>query len=177
MGCYTTSIIPGANQSFDEVIMYSTFSEVSYLVLWHPDSLVRSEPGNRRPEPDTESCSPWSRYTGDSNTDLWDYSKVRAGSRSETRQRFSFKIASFHVSIYSYVYLDLLLSICVYRLLLSFHMTFCHILPVRLPVPFHMTSVTINLKYFVDTSMFWCHLMCWYFAVVGLGLVLIQLRL
>ena len=99
-----TSIILGVNQSFDEVIMYSTFLEVSYLVLRHSDSLVRSEPDNRRPGPDTESCSSWSRYTGDLNTDLWDYSKVRVSSCSEDQMaiRFQNRVISYECLLLYY---------------------------------------------------------------------------
>ena len=33
---------------------------------------VSSEPSYRRPRPDSDSCSLWTRYTGNSKTDSWD---------------------------------------------------------------------------------------------------------
>jgi len=35
---------------------------------------------NRRPRPDPDSCSLWTRYTGDSETGPWDDSEIRTGS-------------------------------------------------------------------------------------------------
>jgi len=45
------------------------------------DSFVRSEPCNRRPDPDL--CSLWTWYTADSKTDPWDDPEIRTGSCSE----------------------------------------------------------------------------------------------
>jgi len=43
-------------------------------VVWYSvsDSLVRSELSYRRTGPDSDSCSWWTRYSGDSKTDPWD---------------------------------------------------------------------------------------------------------
>jgi len=48
----------------------------------------------------------------------------------KTRRRFGSKIASFQVSVRSCAFSYLPLSVCVYILHLSFHVTFCYILPV-----------------------------------------------
>jgi len=47
------------------------------------DSLVKSEPGNRRFKPDPNSCLLCTRYTGDSKIDIRDDSEIRNGSCSE----------------------------------------------------------------------------------------------
>ena len=45
----------------------------------------------------------------------------------KTRRWFDSETVSFHVSVRSYVSPYLPLSVCIYRLLLSFHVTFCYI--------------------------------------------------
>ena len=72
----------------------------------------------------------------------------------KTRWRFGSKITSFHVSICYSVFSYLLLSVCVYMLLLSFHMTFYYILPVWLFVALHETSMIIHFIYVVDMSLY-----------------------
>ena len=95
----------------------------------------------------------------------------------KTRQRFGYKIASFHVSICSCI-ISLFTVVCsIYMLLILFHVIIWYIWPVWLPVPFHVTSVTVHLIYLVDLSYYQCQFMCWYFVAVGLGLVLKNLRL
>ena len=141
------------------------------------DPLVRSEPGNRRPRPDSDSCSLWTRYTGDLETSPWDDLDIRTGSCSGDQTAIDSKITSFHVSVCSYVFIYLLLLVCVYVLLLSFHMTFCYILQLWLLVSLHETSIISYLIYVVDMSIYQRHFMCWYLIDVGLGLVLKHLRL
>ena len=55
--------------------------------------------GNRKPEPDLNLCSSWTRYTGDSKINPWDDSEVSTSSVVKTRRRFGSKTVSFHVSI------------------------------------------------------------------------------
>ena len=54
------------------------------LVICYNDAylFVRSEPSNRRPRPDLDLCSLWTRYAGDSKTDPWDDPEIRTGSCS-----------------------------------------------------------------------------------------------
>jgi len=79
----------------------------------------------------------------------------------KTRRRFGFKTASFHVSVCSCVFLYLLLSVCVYILLLSFHLTFFYILSIWILIPLHETSVISHHIYVVDMSLYQHHFMCW----------------
>ena len=51
------------------------------------------------------------------------------------------------------------LSVCVYILMLSFHVTFRYILPVLLPVSLHETSENIYHIYLVDMNTYWRHFM------------------
>jgi len=53
--------------------------------------------------PDPDSCSLWSRYTGDLKTDPCGDSEIRTGSCNEDRTVIRSKIMSFHVRVYSYV--------------------------------------------------------------------------
>ena len=55
----------------------------------------------------------------------------------KTRRRFGSETASFHVSVRSCAFPYLPLSVCIYMLLLSFHVTFCYILPVLSLVSLH----------------------------------------
>ena len=48
----------------------------------------------------------------------------------KTRRRFGSETASFHVSVRSCAFPYLPLSVCIYMLHLSFHVTFCYILSV-----------------------------------------------
>ena len=76
----------------------------------------------------------------------------------KTKWRFGFK---FHVSICSYLFSYLPLSVSIYILLVSFHVTVWFILPVWLPVSLHEASVSVHLNYFVDLNDYQCHFMCW----------------
>jgi len=76
------------------------------------------------------------------------------------RRWFSFKAVSFHVGIFSYVFLYLLLSVGFYMLLLSFHVTFYYILPVWLLLSLLETSMIVHLIYVVDMSLYQLHFMC-----------------
>ena len=44
------------------------------------DQFVYSEPGNRRPRPDLNLCSLWTRYASNSKTNPWDDLEIRANS-------------------------------------------------------------------------------------------------
>ena len=79
----------------------------------------------------------------------------------KTRRRFGSETASFHVSVRSFAFPYLPLSVCVYMLHLSFHVTFCYILPVWLLVPLHEISMIVHFNYIVDRSLYQCHFMCW----------------
>jgi len=79
----------------------------------------------------------------------------------KTRGRFSSKTVSFHVSVRSCAFPYLSLLICVYMLHLSFHVTFCYILPVWLLVPRHEVSMIVYFNYIVDRSLYQYHFMCW----------------
>ena len=63
---------------------------------------------------DSELCSLWTRYTGDSKTDLRDDQEICTGSCSEDQTAIWFQNTSFHVSICSYVFSLLLLPVCVH---------------------------------------------------------------
>ena len=80
----------------------------------------------------------------------------------KTRRRFSSKTASFHVNVCSWVFLYLLLLVCAYMLLLSFHVTFCYILPIWLLVSLHEALVIIHLICVVDMILYQHYFMCWY---------------
>jgi len=51
--------------------------------------------------------------------------------------------ALFHVSIFSYIIFLFIVVSIIYMLPVSFYLTVWYIWPVWLPLPFHMTSVTI----------------------------------
>ena len=76
------------------------------LVAYHSDTDPLARSGL-----DSDSCSPWNRYTDDSKTDPWDDLKIPTGSCSEIIRRFGFKIVSFYVSVCSYIFLYLLLHV------------------------------------------------------------------
>ena len=70
------------------------------------------------------------RYHGNSKTDHWMIRRTVLIHAEKTRGRFGSETASFHVSVRSCAFPYLSLLICVYMLHLSFHVTFCYILPV-----------------------------------------------
>jgi len=129
--------------------LYYVCSVVCYSVS---DPLVRSKPGNRRPGPNSDLCSLWIRYTGDSKTGAQDDSEIPTSSYSEDQKtiRIQNRVISceclllYHFLIYHCQF------IYIYMLLISFHLTVWHIWPVWLSVLFHMTSVTVHLIYLVD---------------------------
>ena len=71
----------------------------------------------------------------------------------------------------------LLLSVGIYVLLVSFHVTVCYILAVWSLVLLHETSLSVHLIYLGHLSDYQRHFMCWQFVAVALGLVLEYLRL
>ena len=76
------------------------------------------------------------------------------------RRWFGFKTASFHVSVCSCIISLFLIVNIIYMLPVSFHLTVSYIWPVWLPVPFHITSMTVQLMYLVDMNIYWRHFMC-----------------
>jgi len=70
----------------------------------------------------------------------------------ENRRWFGSKTASFHVSICSCLFSYLPLSVGIYILLVSFHVTFCYILLVWLHGSLHETSMIVHLMYLVDMN-------------------------
>jgi len=77
------------------------------------DPLVRSEPSNRKPEPDLDSCSLWTQYTGDSKTDSRDDPEIRTNlySKDQTAIRIQNRIISCVFVLMSFPYLLLPVSI------------------------------------------------------------------
>jgi len=55
------------------------------------DTLVRSEPDNKRLKPDLKLCSLQTQYTGDSKNDLWDDPEIPTGSCSEDQTAIQFQ--------------------------------------------------------------------------------------
>ena len=53
-----------------------------------------------------------------------------------------------------FVLMCLPLSVCIYMLLLSFHVTFCYILSVWLLVSLHETLVIVHLIFVIDMSLY-----------------------
>jgi len=79
----------------------------------------------------------------------------------KTRWRFGSKTASFHVSVRSCAFSYLPLSVCIYMLHLSFHVTFCDNLLVWLLVSLHEISMIVHFIYIVDRSLHQCYFMYW----------------
>jgi len=79
----------------------------------------------------------------------------------KTKRWFSSETTSFHVSVHTCVFPYLPLSVCVYMLHLSFHVTFYYILPVWLLLPLHETFMIVHFNYIVDMSLYQYHFMCW----------------
>jgi len=113
-------------------------------VWWDPDTFVRSELVTGDPDsiqnctrcgPDTLTIR---RLTHEM---IQRFMLVHA---LETRRRFGSETASFHVSVCPHVFLYLLLPVVFMYLFVSFHVIIWHILPVWLPIPFHMISVIVH---------------------------------
>ena len=94
------------------------------------DLFVHSKPGNRRPKPDLDLCSLWTRYVGDLKTDPWDDPKIRTSSCSEdqTAIQFQNRVILYVFTLVSFSQFIVVSS--VYMLLELFHVTICFILPV-----------------------------------------------
>ena len=92
-------------------------------VLQHFGLVHAIQTGNKRSEPDPDSCSPWSRYTGDSKTDPLDDPNIPTVRALETRRLFGFKTASFHVSVCSCIIFLFLVVNIIYMLPVSFYLT------------------------------------------------------
>ena len=63
--------------------------------------------------------------------------------------------------MWMFILVYLPLSVCIYMLLLSFHVTFYYILPVWLLISLLETSVIVRLIYIVDMSLYSHHFMCY----------------
>ena len=78
------------------VCVFLCLCEFMCLVMYYSDmdSLMRSEPDNRRPSPNSDLFSPWTRYTGNfcnSKANPWDNSEVHTGSCSEDQTAIQFQ--------------------------------------------------------------------------------------
>jgi len=103
----------------------------------------------------------WTRCIGDSKIDPWMIRRSVLVRALKTRRWFWSETISFHVSVCSCVFLYLPLSVCVYMLLLLFHVIFYYILPVWLFVILHETSMIVHFNFAVDMSLYQRHFMCW----------------
>ena len=127
-------------------------------VWWDPDTFVRSRPVAGDPDPIRirARCGPDTEAIRRSIHGMIRQSVlVRA---VKTRRRFGSETASFHVSVRYCVFTVVGMH---YMLLLSFHVTFCYILPVWLLVPLHEISMIVHFNYIVDRSLYQHHFMCW----------------
>ena len=68
--CGYTRMCPYACVGVNRVIMFICMCWLHAIVF--QIYLVRSEPSYRRSGLDSDSCSLWTRYIGNSKTDLWD---------------------------------------------------------------------------------------------------------
>ena len=122
---------------------------------------VRSEPSFRILEPDPDSCSLWTRYIGNPKTDPWNDPYISTGSCSEDQTAIHFRNRIISVSVRSCAIAHLPLSVCIYLLHLSFHVTFFYVLPVWFLVLLHETSMIVHFNYIVDRNLYQYHFMCW----------------
>jgi len=88
---------------------------------------------------------------------IWRSVPVRA---VKTRRRFGSKTASFHVHVCACIISLFIIVSIIYMLLVSFHVTVWYILPVWLPVSFHVMSVSAHFICSVNMSIYQYHFMC-----------------
>jgi len=141
------------------------------------DSFVRSEPVTG----DSDPIRIHDRYGPDSQAIRRPIHRIIGWSvlvrAVKSRQRFDFKIASFHVSICSCIIFLIYHCLYYYMLPVSFHVTVWDILTVLLSISLHETSVNSYRIYLVDMNTYWRHFMWWLVASADSGLVVIYPRL
>ena len=91
----------------------------------------------------------------------WDDLEIRTGSCSEDQMTIQIqnRVISCECLFLCY-FICILLSVCLYMLLLFFHVIIWCILSVWFPVSLHESSVSIHLIYLADLSVYWCHFLC-----------------
>jgi len=99
------------------------------------DLFMRSEPGNRRPRPDLDLCSLWTRYASDSKTDPWEDSEIRSSSCSGDQMVIQFQnrvslCECLFIGLFQFQYFTLLFHVKVYIILQYFlhARNYCYIL-------------------------------------------------
>jgi len=105
------------------------FSVYLYLFVCSVACYSVSDPF-RRPGPDPDLCSSWTRYIGELKTDPWDdpYISTVSCSEDQTVIRFRNRVISCERSFLCIPYVSL--SVCIYILHLLFHAASCYMLSV-----------------------------------------------
>jgi len=109
----------------------------------------------------SDLCPLWTQYIGDWRPIHGMIRRSVSVRAVKTRRRFGSETASFHVSVRSCAFPYLPLSVGIYILHLSFHVTFYYILPVWLLIPLHETSMIVHFIYLVNRSLYQRHFMYW----------------